>query len=73
MIERVRGSIPLGRWGEAQDIANAVAFLCSPQADWITGEVLRVSGGLEGVSAAPPRAAHLQNVPVASGNSKVTA
>lgn len=57
MIERVRGSIPLGRWGEAGDIANGVAFLCSPQAAWITGEVLRVSGGLEGVAAAPPRRA----------------
>jgi NAD(P)-dependent dehydrogenase (short-subunit alcohol dehydrogenase family) len=55
MVERIRASIPLGRWGEAGDIANAVAFLCSPEAAWITGEVLRVSGGLEGVSAAPPR------------------
>src|SRR5437660_430572 len=57
MIERIRASIPLGRWGEATDIANAVAFLCSKEAAWITGEVLRVSGGLEGVSAAPPKRA----------------
>lgn len=57
MIERIRSSIPLGRWGEARNIADAVAFLCSPEASWITGEVLRVSGGLEGVSAAPPRRA----------------
>lgn len=56
MIERVRMAIPLGRWGEPSDIANAVAFLCSPQAGWITGEVLRVSGGLEGVSAPLPKA-----------------
>jgi NAD(P)-dependent dehydrogenase (short-subunit alcohol dehydrogenase family) len=55
LIERVRNSIPLGRWGEPEDIAHAVAFLCSPQAAWMTGEVLRVSGGLEGVSAPLPR------------------
>jgi NAD(P)-dependent dehydrogenase (short-subunit alcohol dehydrogenase family) len=55
MIERIRASIPLGRWGEPEDIARSVAFLCSPAAAWITGEVLRVSGGLEGVSAAPPK------------------
>ena len=55
MIERIRGAIPLGRWGEPEDIANGVAFLCSPAAGWITGEVLRVSGGMEGVAAAPPR------------------
>ena len=55
MVERVRNAIPLGRWGEPHDIARAVAFLASPAAGWMTGEVLRVSGGLEGVSAAPPR------------------
>ncbi|MDB5338358.1 MAG: hypothetical protein JWN70_3977 [Planctomycetaceae bacterium] len=55
MVDRVRSAIPLGRWGEAVDIAQAVAFLCSPQAGWITGETLRVSGGLEGVSAAPAK------------------
>lgn len=55
MIEKIRAAIPLGRWGEGSDIASAVLFLCSSAASWITGEVLRVSGGLEGVSAAPPR------------------
>jgi NAD(P)-dependent dehydrogenase (short-subunit alcohol dehydrogenase family) len=55
MIERVRNSIPLGRWGEPADIAGVVAFLCSPDAAWITGEIWRASGGLEGVSAAPPK------------------
>ncbi len=55
MIERIRTAIPLGRWGEPEDIAQGVAFLCSPAAAWITGEVLRVSGGMEGVSATPPK------------------
>ncbi len=55
MVERVRGAVPLGRWGEPEDIARMVAWLASPAADWMTGEVVRVSGGLEGVSAAPPK------------------
>jgi NAD(P)-dependent dehydrogenase (short-subunit alcohol dehydrogenase family) len=55
MIERIRNAIPLGRWGEAKDIAAAVAFLCNDESSWMTGEVLRVSGGLDGVAAAPPR------------------
>ncbi|MBO49661.1 MAG: hypothetical protein CMJ69_02640 [Planctomycetaceae bacterium] len=55
MVERVRAAVPLGRWGEPRDIARMVAWLASPAADWMTGEVVRVSGGLEGVSAAPPK------------------
>lgn len=41
----VRG-YPLGRLGEPEDIARAAAFLVSDQASWITGETLRVDGGL---------------------------
>ena len=55
MLERVRSSIPLGRWGEPLDIARTVAFLCSPAASWITGEVFTVAGGMAGVSATPPK------------------
>lgn len=36
---------PLGRLGEAQDVANAALFLCSPASSWISGQVLTVSGG----------------------------
>jgi NAD(P)-dependent dehydrogenase (short-subunit alcohol dehydrogenase family) len=37
--------VPLGRLGEPQDIAKAIAFLISPQASFITGQVIRVDGG----------------------------
>ena len=37
---------PLGRFGEPEDIAGAVRFLCSDEASFITGEVLLVDGGL---------------------------
>ena len=39
-------SIPLGGFGEPQDVANAVLFLVSNKAKYITGEILDVNGGL---------------------------
>ncbi|MDF2839025.1 MAG: 3-oxoacyl-(acyl-carrier-protein) reductase [Evtepia sp.] len=39
-------TIPLGRLGSPEDVANAALFLASNSADYITGEVLRVDGGL---------------------------
>jgi 3-oxoacyl-[acyl-carrier protein] reductase len=38
--------IPLGRLGAVEDVANAVAFLCSEDAAYITGETLHVNGGM---------------------------
>lgn len=38
--------VPLGRIGEPQDVANAVAFLAGPDASYITGETIVVAGGL---------------------------
>lgn len=38
--------IPLGRFGETEDIANAAAFLASEEAGYITGQVLNVDGGM---------------------------
>ena len=39
--------IPLGRFGEPEDIANAVLFFSSPLADFITGQTINVSGGMQ--------------------------
>jgi 3-oxoacyl-[acyl-carrier protein] reductase len=55
MVERVRASIPLGRWGKPEDVAKAVLFLASDQSAWMTGQNLIVAGGLAGVAAAPPK------------------
>ncbi len=44
--QAILSQIPLGRMGEADDIANAVAFLASEEASYITGTVLHVNGGM---------------------------
>ena len=44
--EAILQQIPLGRMGDAGDIANAVAFLASKEASYITGTVLHVNGGM---------------------------
>jgi len=46
-LAEMRARIPLGRPGLPADTANAVAFLCSDQAQYITGESMNVSGGEE--------------------------
>lgn len=43
--EQMLTQIPLGRFGEADDIAHAILFLCSPLASYITGQTLHVNGG----------------------------
>lgn len=41
-----QATVPLGRYGTAEDIAQAALFLCSPASNWITGTSLDISGGM---------------------------
>ena len=45
LYEQIRAKIPFGGFGDAEDVASAALFLCSPAARWITGQVLAVDGG----------------------------
>lgn len=46
LLEFITGLVPLGRLGQPDDVANAVVFLASDAASWITGHWLDVDGGL---------------------------
>ena len=44
--ERIIASIPMGRIGETQEVANAIVFLASKEASFITGEDININGGI---------------------------
>ena len=46
MKEQIASQIPFGTFGDPKDVANAVAFLVSDEAGYITGQVLHVDGGM---------------------------
>lgn len=44
--EALMKNVPMGRMGTPEDVAKVVAFLCSPAADYITGQVINIDGGM---------------------------
>jgi acetoacetyl-CoA reductase len=45
MREKIRETIPMKRFGEPEEVANVVVFLCSKDAGYITGQVIGINGG----------------------------
>ena len=45
LYQRVCSSVPAGRMGTPEEVADVAVFLCSPRAGWITGECVAVDGG----------------------------
>jgi 3-oxoacyl-[acyl-carrier protein] reductase len=45
LYDRVLATVPTGRFGRPEEVANAVVFLASDRASWITGAVLTIDGG----------------------------
>ena len=45
-IDQVNAMIPMGRMGNPEEVAAAVVFVASPQASYITGQVIGVNGGM---------------------------
>ncbi len=54
IIDAYHDAIPLNRYGSEDEIANAIYFLCSEDASYITGQLISVDGGFEGVGIGLP-------------------
>ncbi|GIS34293.1 MAG: hypothetical protein Ct9H90mP5_07420 [Acidimicrobiaceae bacterium] len=46
VLENFVKRVPLGKWGTPEEIANVICFLASDLASYVTGQVIRVDGGM---------------------------
>lgn len=46
LVSKIASACPMGRIGEPSDIAGIVAFLAGPESGWVTGQIIRVNGGV---------------------------
>ena len=60
IIDAYHDAVPLNRYGTERELAEAIVFLASPNASYITGQVLAVDGGFDSTGVGLPalRAAH---------------
>ena len=46
IVTEMMNRIPVGRFGQPEDIANAVLFFASPEASFVTGQIIAIDGGM---------------------------
>ena len=54
IIDAYHDAIPLNRYGSEDEIATVITFLCSPEASYVTGQVIAADGGFEATAIGLP-------------------
>lgn len=57
MMDRLVAEVPVRRWGQPRDVADAAVYLASPESGYVTGTEIHIDGGILAGSAAPPKPA----------------
>jgi NAD(P)-dependent dehydrogenase (short-subunit alcohol dehydrogenase family) len=52
-IRKINAQYPLGRYGKAEDVAQAIGWLLSNDANWVTGQILSIDGGYSALRPLP--------------------